>query len=71
MNRKNTAEELNALIRKTDTGIITWTPKPGAVLDLGLALRDPMNRCVGFVCVCVHMQINMTVRVRVFVEMSH
>ncbi|XP_046878767.1 cytidine monophosphate-N-acetylneuraminic acid hydroxylase isoform X2 [Hypomesus transpacificus] len=44
MNRKNTAEELNALIRKTDPGIITWTPKPGAVLDLGLALRDPMNR---------------------------
>ncbi|XP_071396679.1 cytidine monophosphate-N-acetylneuraminic acid hydroxylase [Centroberyx affinis] len=39
-NVKNSAEELNALINKTAPGIRTWTPKPGAVLDLSLALRD-------------------------------
>uniref|UniRef100_A0A668ABY4 Cytidine monophosphate-N-acetylneuraminic acid hydroxylase n=1 Tax=Myripristis murdjan TaxID=586833 RepID=A0A668ABY4_9TELE len=40
-NTKNNPEELNALINKTAPGIVTWTPKPGAVLDLCLALRSP------------------------------
>ncbi|KAM7377898.1 hypothetical protein PAMA_013017 [Pampus argenteus] len=43
-NVKNSAEDLNALINKTEPDIQTWTPKPGAVLDLGLALRGPANR---------------------------
>ncbi|KAI3366493.1 hypothetical protein L3Q82_000633 [Scortum barcoo] len=43
-NVKNTAESLNALINKLTPGIMTWTPKPGAVLDLGLALGDPAHR---------------------------
>ncbi|KAG7483909.1 hypothetical protein MATL_G00043290 [Megalops atlanticus] len=43
-NVKNHAEDLNALITKQDPNITTWTPKPGAVLDLGLALRDPSDR---------------------------
>uniref|UniRef100_UPI003AAC7266 cytidine monophosphate-N-acetylneuraminic acid hydroxylase n=1 Tax=Centroberyx gerrardi TaxID=166262 RepID=UPI003AAC7266 len=38
-NVKNSAEDLNALISKSAPGIRTWTPKPGAVLDLSLALR--------------------------------
>ncbi|CAK6959972.1 cytidine monophosphate-N-acetylneuraminic acid hydroxylase [Scomber scombrus] len=42
-NTKNSAEDLNALINKTAPEIKTWTPKPSAVLDLGLALRDPAN----------------------------
>ncbi|XP_034528985.1 cytidine monophosphate-N-acetylneuraminic acid hydroxylase isoform X1 [Notolabrus celidotus] len=42
-NHKNSAEDLNALINKLAPEIKTWTPKPGAVLDLGLALRDPTN----------------------------
>uniref|UniRef100_A0A3Q3EVQ3 Cytidine monophospho-N-acetylneuraminic acid hydroxylase n=1 Tax=Labrus bergylta TaxID=56723 RepID=A0A3Q3EVQ3_9LABR len=42
-NVKNKAEDLNALINKTAPDIKTWTPKPGAVLDLGLALKDPTN----------------------------
>ncbi|XP_045928596.1 cytidine monophosphate-N-acetylneuraminic acid hydroxylase [Micropterus dolomieu] len=42
-NTKNSAEDLNALINKHAPDIKTWTPKPGAVLDLGLALRDPTN----------------------------
>ncbi|CAB1346216.1 unnamed protein product, partial [Coregonus sp. 'balchen'] len=40
-NTKNNAEELNALIKKSAPGIATWTPKPGAVLDLALALMSP------------------------------
>uniref|UniRef100_A0A3P9D5A6 Cytidine monophosphate-N-acetylneuraminic acid hydroxylase n=1 Tax=Maylandia zebra TaxID=106582 RepID=A0A3P9D5A6_9CICH len=43
-NIKNSAEDLNALINKLAPAIKTWTPQPGAVLDLGLALRDPTNR---------------------------
>ncbi|KAK5896182.1 hypothetical protein CgunFtcFv8_009811 [Champsocephalus gunnari] len=42
-NIKNSAENLNALINKVAPDINTWTPKPGSVLDLGLALRDPTN----------------------------
>ncbi|KAM7366861.1 hypothetical protein PAMP_014802 [Pampus punctatissimus] len=42
-NVKNSAEDLNALINKTAPDIQTWTPKPGAVLDLSLALKDPAN----------------------------
>uniref|UniRef100_A0A8C4DQD2 Cytidine monophosphate-N-acetylneuraminic acid hydroxylase n=1 Tax=Dicentrarchus labrax TaxID=13489 RepID=A0A8C4DQD2_DICLA len=42
-NIKNSAEDLNALINKIAPEIKTWTPKPGSVLDLGLALRDPTN----------------------------
>lgn len=42
-NIKNSAEDLNALINKKTPGIRTWTPKPGAVLDLSLALRDSTN----------------------------
>ncbi|KAL2102547.1 hypothetical protein ACEWY4_001715 [Coilia grayii] len=40
-NIKNNPEDLNALIRTKSPGIITWTPKPGAVLDLALALKRP------------------------------
>ncbi|KAM9704898.1 cytidine monophosphate-N-acetylneuraminic acid hydroxylase isoform 1-T2 [Menidia menidia] len=40
-NAKNQAEDLNALINKIAPDIKTWTPKPGAVLDLGLALKEP------------------------------
>ncbi|KAL4009255.1 hypothetical protein ACER0C_003107 [Sarotherodon galilaeus] len=43
-NTKNSAEDLNALINKLAPAIKTWTPQPGAVLDLGLALRDPTDR---------------------------
>ncbi|KAI1903809.1 hypothetical protein AGOR_G00031030 [Albula goreensis] len=42
-NTKNSAEDLNALICKTDASIFTWTPKPGAILDLATALRDPSD----------------------------
>ncbi|XP_035263259.1 cytidine monophosphate-N-acetylneuraminic acid hydroxylase-like isoform X1 [Anguilla anguilla] len=43
-NVKNCVEDLNALISKQADSITTWTPKPGAVLDLGLTLRDPSDR---------------------------
>ncbi|TKS91052.1 Cytidine monophosphate-N-acetylneuraminic acid hydroxylase [Collichthys lucidus] len=42
-NVKNTAEDLNACINKLASETRTWTPKPGAVLDLGLALKDLTN----------------------------
>ncbi|XP_029969792.1 cytidine monophosphate-N-acetylneuraminic acid hydroxylase [Salarias fasciatus] len=42
-NIKNSPVSLNELINRTAPDIKTWTPKPGAVLDLGLALRDPSN----------------------------
>uniref|UniRef100_A0A8C6UFF8 Cytidine monophosphate-N-acetylneuraminic acid hydroxylase n=1 Tax=Neogobius melanostomus TaxID=47308 RepID=A0A8C6UFF8_9GOBI len=42
-NTKNSAADLNALINKQAPEIKTWTPQPGAVLDLGLALRDPSD----------------------------
>lgn len=43
-NVKNSAEDLNACINKLTSETRTWTPKPGAVLDLGLALKDLTNR---------------------------
>ncbi|MEQ2297704.1 hypothetical protein AMECASPLE_037355, partial [Ameca splendens] len=42
-NIKNSPEALNALINKLAPDTKTWTPKPGAVLDLGLALKDPTS----------------------------
>ncbi|KAM4706366.1 cytidine monophosphate-N-acetylneuraminic acid hydroxylase [Rhinophrynus dorsalis] len=42
-NLKNDAAELNKLISKT-SDVITWTPKPGAILDLGRLLKDPSDR---------------------------
>ncbi|KAK6314563.1 hypothetical protein J4Q44_G00140920 [Coregonus suidteri] len=45
-NMKNNAEELNALIKKSAPGITTWTPKPGAVLDLALALMSPSRKAI-------------------------
>ncbi|XP_052357696.1 cytidine monophosphate-N-acetylneuraminic acid hydroxylase [Oncorhynchus keta] len=45
-NTKNKAEELNALIKKSAPGITTWTPKPGAVLDLALALMSPSRKAI-------------------------
>lgn len=42
-NTKNSAADLNALINKLAPEVKTWTPQPGAVLDLGLALRDPSD----------------------------
>ncbi|KAL0969368.1 hypothetical protein UPYG_G00226150 [Umbra pygmaea] len=46
INKKNKAEELNALIKKMAPGITTWTPKPGAVLDLALALMSPSRNAI-------------------------
>lgn len=43
-NVKNKAEDLNALINKLAPEVKTWTPRPGAVLDLSLALKDSTNR---------------------------
>ncbi|KAK2883298.1 cytidine monophosphate-N-acetylneuraminic acid hydroxylase isoform X1 [Channa argus] len=40
-NFKNSPDDLNGLINEVAPDIKTWTPKPGAVLDLGLALKDP------------------------------
>ncbi|TNN23130.1 Cytidine monophosphate-N-acetylneuraminic acid hydroxylase [Liparis tanakae] len=45
-NVKNSAEDLNALINKLSPDIKTWTPRPGAVLDLGVALRGVALRGV-------------------------
>ncbi|XP_027899882.1 cytidine monophosphate-N-acetylneuraminic acid hydroxylase-like isoform X1 [Xiphophorus couchianus] len=42
-NIKNRAEDLNALINQLSPDTKTWTPKPGAVLDLGLTLKDPTS----------------------------
>ncbi|XP_075867572.1 cytidine monophosphate-N-acetylneuraminic acid hydroxylase [Nelusetta ayraudi] len=42
-NIKNHAEDLNALINTLTSDVVTWTPQPGSVLDLGLALTDPTN----------------------------
>ncbi|KAM4523249.1 cytidine monophosphate-N-acetylneuraminic acid hydroxylase isoform 1-T1 [Fundulus diaphanus] len=42
-NIKNRPEDLNALINKLAPDIKTWTPKPGAMLDLGRALKDPTS----------------------------
>ncbi|KAM3859260.1 cytidine monophosphate-N-acetylneuraminic acid hydroxylase [Diretmus argenteus] len=43
INIKNNPEQLNALINKIAPGITTWTPRPGAVLDLSLALSHPAS----------------------------
>uniref|UniRef100_A0A8C2AC27 Cytidine monophosphate-N-acetylneuraminic acid hydroxylase n=1 Tax=Cyprinus carpio TaxID=7962 RepID=A0A8C2AC27_CYPCA len=55
-NSKNSAADLNESIRKSCPNILTWTPVPGSVLDLALALKDPSNRCVHMgryrKCVC-------------------
>lgn len=45
-NSKNSAVDLNESIRKSCPNILTWTPVPGSVLDLALALNDPSNRGV-------------------------
>ncbi|XP_016302885.1 cytidine monophosphate-N-acetylneuraminic acid hydroxylase-like [Sinocyclocheilus anshuiensis] len=45
-NSKNSAADLNESIRKSCPNILTWTPVPGSVLDLALALNDPSNRRV-------------------------
>ncbi|XP_068093099.1 cytidine monophosphate-N-acetylneuraminic acid hydroxylase-like [Hyperolius riggenbachi] len=43
INHKNDAATLNQLINKT-SNVITWTPKPGAKLDVGRLLKDPTDR---------------------------
>lgn len=57
-NIKNSAEDLNALINKLRPDTVTWTPQPGSVLDLGLALRDPTNRLTPQNTVCLPPPIN-------------
>lgn len=42
-NTKNSPIDLNKLIEK-NSGVITWTPLPGATLDLGEMLKDPTSR---------------------------
>ncbi|XP_054553842.1 cytidine monophosphate-N-acetylneuraminic acid hydroxylase-like [Talpa occidentalis] len=42
-NIKNDPIELNNLIKK-NSDVITWTPRPGATLDLGRMLKDPTDR---------------------------
>ncbi|XP_048364484.1 cytidine monophosphate-N-acetylneuraminic acid hydroxylase-like [Sphaerodactylus townsendi] len=42
-NLKNDPTELNNLIKKKSNGVSTWTPKPGAVLDLGRMINDPTD----------------------------
>ncbi|XP_077994477.1 cytidine monophosphate-N-acetylneuraminic acid hydroxylase-like [Glandiceps talaboti] len=39
-NTKNDPTDLNKLINKFSPNIRTWTPKPGARLDLGILLKD-------------------------------
>ncbi|XP_014448854.1 cytidine monophosphate-N-acetylneuraminic acid hydroxylase isoform X2 [Tupaia chinensis] len=41
-NIKNDPNELNNLIKK-NSEVVTWTPRPGAVLDLGRLLKDPAD----------------------------
>ncbi|XP_020842524.1 cytidine monophosphate-N-acetylneuraminic acid hydroxylase isoform X3 [Phascolarctos cinereus] len=41
-NTKNDPNELNNLIKKI-SNVSTWTPQPGAVLDLGRMLKDPTD----------------------------
>ncbi|XP_054841652.1 cytidine monophosphate-N-acetylneuraminic acid hydroxylase-like [Eublepharis macularius] len=42
-NLKNDPDELNCLIKKKSSGVSTWTPKPGAILDLARMLKDPTD----------------------------
>ncbi|KAI8513473.1 hypothetical protein Bbelb_101120 [Branchiostoma belcheri] len=48
-NTKNSAEQLNSLINRYSEHIITWTPKPGATLDLALILDDKVDRSLAIV----------------------
>ncbi|KAL6088444.1 hypothetical protein STEG23_031405, partial [Scotinomys teguina] len=41
-NIKNDPNQLNNLIKKT-CDVVTWTPRPGATLDLGRMLKDPTD----------------------------
>uniref|UniRef100_A0A452V424 Cytidine monophosphate-N-acetylneuraminic acid hydroxylase-like n=1 Tax=Ursus maritimus TaxID=29073 RepID=A0A452V424_URSMA len=41
-NIKNDPDELNNLIRK-NSDVVTWTPRPGATLDLSRMLKDPTD----------------------------
>ncbi|XP_030067996.1 LOW QUALITY PROTEIN: cytidine monophosphate-N-acetylneuraminic acid hydroxylase-like [Microcaecilia unicolor] len=41
-NLKNDPDELNRLVRN-NSDILTWTPKPGATLDLARMLKDPTD----------------------------
>ncbi|XP_051980556.1 cytidine monophosphate-N-acetylneuraminic acid hydroxylase-like, partial [Xyrauchen texanus] len=43
-NIKNNPVDLNESIRKRCPNTLTWTPLPGSVLDLALALADKSNR---------------------------
>lgn len=42
-NIKNDPIQLNNLIKK-NCDVVTWTPRPGATLDLGRMLKDPTDR---------------------------
>ncbi|XP_035696850.1 cytidine monophosphate-N-acetylneuraminic acid hydroxylase-like [Branchiostoma floridae] len=48
-NTKNQADQLNALINKYSDRIATWTPKPGATLDMALILNDSVNHGLAIV----------------------
>uniref|UniRef100_A0A8C9P815 Cytidine monophosphate-N-acetylneuraminic acid hydroxylase n=1 Tax=Spermophilus dauricus TaxID=99837 RepID=A0A8C9P815_SPEDA len=41
-NIKNDPNQLNDLIKK-NSDVLTWTPRPGATLDLGRVLKDPTD----------------------------
>ncbi|XP_052012485.1 cytidine monophosphate-N-acetylneuraminic acid hydroxylase isoform X3 [Apodemus sylvaticus] len=41
-NTKNDPNQLNNLIKK-NSDVVTWTPRPGATLDLGRMLKDPTD----------------------------
>lgn len=41
-NIKNDPNQLNNLIKK-NSDVVTWTPRPGATLDLGRMLKDPTD----------------------------
>nr|XP_033790514.1 cytidine monophosphate-N-acetylneuraminic acid hydroxylase-like [Geotrypetes seraphini] len=41
-NLKNDPDELNRLVRN-NSDVLTWTPKPGATLDLARMLKDPTD----------------------------
>lgn len=45
-NTKNDPNQLNNLIKKS-CEVTTWTPRPGATLDLGRMLKDPTDRYGG------------------------
>ncbi|XP_066467206.1 cytidine monophosphate-N-acetylneuraminic acid hydroxylase-like, partial [Tiliqua scincoides] len=42
-NLKNDPSDLNRLIQKNSSEVSTWTPKPGATLDLARMLTDPTD----------------------------